>query len=136
MSESITVPDQWNIETAVGRYADTEFRFTYAGTEDAPITVELRGTGSSPESVTYTLSVIESISGSESDEHVVFQTTDESTAMAGTDRLLHTLQQSMQTGELSRESAEDGLQPVLNHVARRFNRPLLGRVFSLFRSSS
>jgi len=135
MPESITVPDQWNIETAVGRFADTEFLFTYAGSEEETITVELRGAGSSPESVTYTLSVIETLSAGGADEHVVFQTTDEDTAMAGTDCLLHRLQQAMQTGDLSSESGEDKLKLVLNHVARRFDRPLLGRFFSLFRPS-
>ena len=132
MAESITVPDRWPIETTIGRYADTDFHFTYAAASSQSLEVMLRGAESSPDSVIYTLSVRSSCS----EDQVVFRTTDEDTAMAGTEFLLRRLQQSIQQEQLSEAPTEDELEPVINRTARRFTQSPIGRFLSLLRFPS
>lgn len=132
MATSITVPEQWNIETAVGRYDDTDFQFTYATEASQSLDVTLRGTASDSGSVTYTLSV----SSGRSEDQIVVQTADEDTAMAATEFLLCRLTQAIQQGTLPAVPSETDLEPVVDRTARRFDYSLIGRFFSIFRLPS
>lgn len=132
MTKSITVPDQWNIRTAVGRFADTNFQFSYAMTESESLQVALQGSETTDDTVEYTLSVVRVGPEGGRDEYIVLRTNDEDSAMAGTELLLRRLQRTIQRGRISVDSSDNELNTVLNSVSKRFNRPLIDRIFSMF----
>jgi len=92
-THSISVPDDWQIHTARGRYDETKFEFNFESLASTDLSVRLVGQRSSEYAAIYTITVV--MDGEEEQSVAAGRCTAEAEAMETTEELLRSLQRSI-----------------------------------------
>lgn len=132
-TESISVPTEWTVENAQGRYEQTEFVFEFDREGPSRLRVRLLGRPDSEHRATYDLTVVLA-DDEETREFPVETFSSETTALPATERLLNHLQRAVTRGDLHLDRP-DAIE--VESVLDRFGAgPLKTRLKTLFRGIS